>query len=398
MPAFISSLSVSNVVAGILETKSAASALASPVSVLPTAEDASVGPSSGNFVDLEPKILFITEYIVSDEYVGLLIVWEKYFNATHYEVFKRNVFGFKSDFERILFLDSNSLSEERAHYMDYINNVLGFSSVSESDVYIVLDTFVKQDRIYEYKIKANFLPQKASDVDFAASLRGRDLLRSTEIGAGSQNIFSFSEAVLGNKDLAWILSMSNVNLGFFDRNFSEKPLNEILKDKFMLVPKDTNDIMKMINDSIILFGMKQAFSGILTFLKGLSQDVLVIAVNSIDEEKGTFSFDKFKNDIQDVSLVFKLILSSSVSEKSSELSKISIVVPQDTGSSSISSLENMTKVLNFINKFIIAASYSQDNFDAVKTIIQSVNQETTNKQTPLEKVSSLLGDVLKTKT
>ena len=80
MPAFISSLSVSNVVAGILETKSAASALASPVSVLPTAEDASVGPSSGNFVDLEPKILFITEYIVSDEYVGLLIVWEKYFN------------------------------------------------------------------------------------------------------------------------------------------------------------------------------------------------------------------------------------------------------------------------------------------------------------------------------
>src|SRR3990167_8045388 len=139
MPAFISSLSVYNVVAGILETKSAASA----------------GPSSGNFVDLEPKILFITEYIVSDEYVGLLIVWEKYFNATHYEVFKRNVFGFKSNFERILFLDSNSLSEERAHYMDYINNVLGFSSVSESDVYVVLDTFVKQDRIYEYKSVQN---------------------------------------------------------------------------------------------------------------------------------------------------------------------------------------------------------------------------------------------------
>ena len=53
--------------------------------------------------------------------------------------------------------------------------------------------------------------------------------------------------------------------------------------------------------------------------------------------------------------------------------------------------------LNFINKFIIAASYSQDNFDAVKTIIQNVNQETASKATPLEKVVSLLDNVLKTK-
>src|SRR3990167_10109269 len=122
MPAFVSSVSMSNIVASVLEAKSVSSALAPNIattSVLPAPEASvvtSTGPSSGNFVDLEPKILFITEYIVGDEYVGLLIVWERYFNATHYEVFKRNVFGFKSDFERILFLDSNSLSEERAHY------------------------------------------------------------------------------------------------------------------------------------------------------------------------------------------------------------------------------------------------------------------------------------------
>ncbi|MEK6882251.1 MAG: hypothetical protein AABY22_21715, partial [Nanoarchaeota archaeon] len=332
---------------------------------------------SKNFINSEPKILFVSEY-GDKNLVGCLVVWEKFLNATHYEIFKRNLFAFNSKFERILFLDANSLQEETKQYMNYINQVIGFSSLSEQNIFAILDTFIKEDRIYEYKIKASFVPNKVSDIEYDSILEGKDLLKKTDIFP--RNIFDFSLLALGNPELAWIVSLVNENLGFFGRNSSGRLLTELTKNSFVFVPKNINDVFQMFGDSVSLFGLKQTFSFILEFLEGLTSDIISIAANSVDVEKGTFSFDKFKTDIQSISPLFSLILSTSSSDKITELAKISVIIPQNSGSVSLFSIEGLTTVFNFINNVFLAASYTQENFEAAKNILDSTQASTSNSQ------------------
>lgn len=337
---------------------------------------------SKNFINSEPKILFVSEYVIDGNQIGCLLVWEKLLNATHYEIFKRNIFNFDNQFERILFLDSNSLQEETKQYMDYINEIIGFSSLSDQDIFIILDTSIKLDRIYEYKIKASFVPTKASDVEYDSIMEGKNLLKKTDIFP--RNIFDFSLLTLGNSELAWVVSLVNEDLGFFGKNFLEKLLPQLTKNSFIFIPKNINDVFKMFSDSVSLFGLKQTFSFVLEFLEGLSSDIISLAVNSVDIEKGTFSFDKFKLDIQSISPLFTLILSVSSSDKIAELSKNSIIIPQDVGSVSLFSIEGLTKVFNFINNVILAASQSQEKLDIVNKIINS---------TESQDVSAIVSDV-----
>lgn len=374
MPVLLSSINLSNTVGQV----SSGPISPNSSSNITVEEPKKFERFSKQFINSEPKILFISEYIVNDKFSGTLLVWEKFFNATHYEVFKRNIFSTNSKFERILFLDSKSLDEEKNYYVNYINNILGFSSLNMENVYVMLDSITKEDRIYEYKIKASFVPQKAADVEYDSILEGKDLLRKVE--ASIQNIFQLSSAILLNEDLAWVVSLCNMELGFFGKTFSKTPINKIIKDmpgKIFLpveifVPKDIDSIIKMFNDSVILFGLKESFKHMLNFLRGLTNDVISIAINSIDENKGTFSFDLFRESIKDISPATKLVFSISSSEKIEQLAKLGIVIPKDTGSLSLFSMETLTKIFRYINEMIISLSYSQDNFKAVEDIIAGV--------------------------
>ena len=118
------------------------------------------------FVGGNPDILFIADYIVENELLGSLLVIDRYFDATHYEFYKRNVFNKESKFERILFLDFENLEQETSKYMSYINDVLGFKELQKSQIFVIFDHLVKKDRIYEYNVKAARVPKNVSEVDY----------------------------------------------------------------------------------------------------------------------------------------------------------------------------------------------------------------------------------------
>ena len=135
---------------------------------------------------LRPTVFFVCEFVVDKKLKGALLCFEKYFNATHYEIYKRNIFGKSSKFEKILVLDSANLEDETKIHIPYVKNFLQFTP---SNCYIICDLFVKEDRIYEYKVVAGYYPT-SSDIDFAILSEQMDNL-NTILYSGNYSINQF---------------------------------------------------------------------------------------------------------------------------------------------------------------------------------------------------------------
>ncbi len=347
------------------------------------------------FVSTEPEILFTCEYIIDDELVGCLVVWEKFADATHYEVFKKNHFKEKSEFERVLFLDTISLSEERTHFDEYVNETLGIN-LEPDQYFCMLDTSVKRDRVYEYKIVASRVPKNATEVDYDMIMEGKNKVNKVLESSETNNIFDFSNNVLGARGLAWTIALLNERLYFFGKGNPEKPLAVLLnssENKEILVPTNVSDIMQIINDSIMLFGVRPTFEKLATQCNGLSSDFTNFFLDSIDESKTSFSYDKFRTLVKKHAPVFNTIIEiskSSATDGDAALSKLSISVPDDKGSESLSSVGGITKVFRFVNTIYRSILFAQDKSTLAKLEKIDASQDL------LEAVKSGdVGDILK---
>lgn len=331
-----------------------------------------------NYAGDAPELIFVAEYMVDDERIGSLVCWEKYLDSTHYEVFKRNTFQSNSKFERVLFLDSKNLEEETKNFMTYVKDTLGFRELNEDNVFIVLDHSMKEDRIYEYTVRASRFPSAAEDVDFDIILKSRDRLNTTRVTNRSRNtVFDLAGAVLGSEDLGWMVSLSNDPLFFFGKEPLERSVASFLAEgseetAFSVnVPKNTNEIFCMIAESISFFGVRPTFRNLLRKLKGLSDEFLKTSVQSLDEVNGMFSYDFFRERIKKQVPVFNLLLNiveSGDPISTKRLSALSINVPNNVGKELVTSLEGITKVIKFINDTFIAILHSQDSEIAGKIL------------------------------
>ncbi len=327
------------------------------------------------YIKAEPEILFTCDYIVDDKLAGCLVVWEKFFDSTHYEVFKKNLFKEDADYERVLFIDTSSLEEERAHFIDYLHNTIGLN-VKASDIYVMLDTVIKEDRVYEYKIVASRVPKNATEVDFDMILEGAEKVRSIAVDVDSRNnIFDFTANVLGSRDLAWITSLLNEKLTFFGKVGAVKQVSSALVSKDtpqpdVIIPSDLNDVLKVVNESTLLFGLLPTMEKVVVQCNGLDVEFRNAFLDAIDETKSLFSYDKFRDNVKNISPVFKLVLqvaqSSGVGANNQSvtgfdaLSKLSINLPQDTGLQSLSSIEGITKVFSFVNNIYLSVLYAAE--------------------------------------
>jgi hypothetical protein len=333
------------------------------------------------YSNLEPEMLFVAEYVVDDNNIGVLIVWEKLPGSTHYELFKKNVFQNDPKFERILFLDVKSIEEETSNYTEYLKDVIGVG-IDENNICVVLDTSIKEDRIYEYKIRAARVPSVPREVEYEYIMKSKNLLKYVTIDeTTSSDLFSFTGAILGSNDLAWSVALLNKGIPFFGRSAIEKPINSFSigrskeGDRFIFVSENVGDILLIINDSISLFSIKPTFNRLLLSLGGISEDFRNSFLDSIDEPSQEFSFDTFRNSVKSKFPIFNMVLQISNSaniQAKQELSTLSIVVPLDVGSVSLRSIDDVTKVLIFVKKFIIAVLYSQDNSVKIEEIIQTL--------------------------
>jgi len=357
---------------------------------------------SRNFMEDDPDIIFVAEYMVEGELAGALLVWERYKDATHYEIYKRNIFSQDPTFERILFLDDASLKEEKNRLIVYIGDVLGFNDIDEENIYIFLDHRIKSDRIYEYKVKAVRVPRKAADIDFDLALESQNLLTSVTITrTNPSNMFQFAGAILGSEDLAWVISLLNEHVYFFGRRPAEKSLafnmsaqGNSFKNAEALVniPQNMSDLLNMISESVALFGIRETFGHITDVLGGLTKEFRCAFIDACDETRNVFSYDRFKTVVAAQLPVFQLLLNLSESESLLDrlsISQLSITLPTNTGSEVINSLDGLVKIFKFVNDVLLVVLYSQDkeNFEKLKEIVDTIALSHSVEKDPVEEAA-----------
>ncbi len=100
-------------------------------------------------------------------------------------------------------------------------------------------------------------------------------------------------------------------------------------------------------------------------------------LDSIDEDQVTFSYSRFKDLIRNRAAVFNTVLTVSESSSSaakSVLSTLSIIVPDNVGSESLTTFEGVTNVMKFTQEIYLALLYSQDkeNLEEINKITEAI--------------------------
>ncbi len=330
------------------------------------------------FASNNPDILFVSEYFFDGVLLGSLIVFEKYLNATHYEIFKRNIFSKNTDFERILFIDADSLEKETKNFENYISSVLGID-LPKGTYYAILDTIIKEDRIYEYKMKAGFFPRNYK-FEYEPIFESRDLVHKVPVPGAEFTIFSFAESMFGSPDYAWIISLMNESIPFFGRKALKGSLSEFSLS--VNVPKDLNHVLGAIRESIHFFNIRNTFQNILNILKPRTTNELNEFYNliplSVDDNKGVLNFSNFKTRLLSKFIVFKstltLLSSSDVLAKDAISKKLpTVVIPSFEGEEILYSIEGLTVCLKRLNAILMFLLYAYENSEQINNIISQVN-------------------------
>src|SRR3990167_2177679 len=308
------------------------------------------------FFNNQAKIFFVCDYIINEEFIGVLLVFQRYPEATHYEIFKKNKFDNEPKFERILFLDSHSLAEETNRFLFYLESA-GLS-FNENAVFAILDDNVKVDRIYEFFIRAVFVPTKVEAFDIDANMRSKNQVETLNISDDDQLISLFSSRP------SWLLPIFNSEIPFFNKKNTELEFSDIPNGIIFCATKN-EDVMQLIKDAIYLFGAKKTLLRLIDLMNkkdlALSKPVRDAFSVAIDEQRGVFSFSIFQIEIA---------------------KKLSIKV-LETGSVSFNSFDNLTKIFNVIKSVdgpreLITAEVTGNDSQISTGVSLSSNSESTS--------------------
>lgn len=247
-----------------------------------------------------PDMLFCAEYAPNGVLLGVVVAWENYYSATHYEVFKRDKLSALSEWKRILMLSSADLVKESLLFAPYITTTLGIGIKIPQHAYCIMDGDVTIDRIYEYKVIATVYPGPQNvavpvqNFHYDIIMSSHDLLRVISFDP-SDTLGSAAVRAFGTEDYAWVLSLLNENLFFFGDAAFKRTLGEVLKGKpssTLRVPKDFDDIVKIFIESVHEYGLRQSIFNILSHLYPVGENAgFFQSVNaSFDATTNTFSF------------------------------------------------------------------------------------------------------------
>jgi hypothetical protein len=356
---------------------------------------------SETFAKNRPAILNILQYIVEGQVLGVLIVWRKFQDATHYEIFKKNIFKDNPLYERILFLDAVSLRQETDRYIKYATD-LGLP-LDPMQVYIAFDPLVKEDRIYEYKVKASRLAASEKEIDYDFILQSRDATYTIDLTgvASAGNLFDFAREApsVYSADLAWSVALLN-KISFFGTQ-STLPITQFTQK--ILVAKNINNIMEILKTSFSFFGEIKSLVHMVKVLGGLSKEFVLAFQNSLSENDNTFSYSLFNTQLRSQISVFSVLVSISETKDNAtalaELAKLSINLPRKTGVEYFTSPGGLSNIFNYINAMYLAIINTQlnNNAEAIRKIFEKlVNKEVAPIVAHAERSTAVVANIGKT--
>ena len=334
---------------------------------------------SADFARNSPEIIMIIDYVIDGQKIGNLILFKKYKTATHYEVFKRNMFSEISSFQRTLFLDSANLLQETVNFRTYVHEHVGLNNLADGSWFAVMDSLIKDDRIYEYKIVASRVPQNAHEVDYDYILESKNLVNTVDVDSlVNKTLFDFSVTTLGSKQLSWIIALLNRNLQFFGTKTFQVPVKDLITpDTKLVFPKKVAFIKNIFDDSVSLFGISNTINQIIDLLGGLSSDFRSSFNDSLNATSKTFSYASFINSVRKKVPIFDLLLTISEHDKNTDalnrLSQLNITVPNKIGTEVFTTIEGLSNIFYFVNSIIFVIIKSQDNSSTLQDLLNQLN-------------------------
>ena len=214
---------------------------------------------ANRFISASPDILFVAEYGGPNmPAAGALVVWEAYYNATHYELYRRDYLAQDDSWQRVLLIDTNHLAAETVNFQSYISDVLKIPI--NYQYYAILDTDVGVDKITEYKVVASFYPSSAN-IDYGRTFLSKGLINTLDLSSPAETLPDFAQRTMGSSDYAWIVALLNSNINYFGKDPALHPLSEVVSGQ-LYVPKDPNIIPKAFQESIYFFGLTETLRNV----------------------------------------------------------------------------------------------------------------------------------------
>lgn len=251
-----------------------------------------------------PKILFTVDYEPNDDGLkGCIVGWKKIADASGYVIHRRN---FLDNTEAMITLSNADIQNKYSQISEYVKNwVLTFyDTLDESQIYAFLDTGVPVDSNFFYTVQAyqvrndsadhvfnvdtvvtnvspnNWSRIQATLIDFARS----------DFGVSDPDVINpwpmISKTLLGDSRFDWLLAGVNCRASM-NRNDSDADtrrfsylgarwshLQDFMRQGKFVMPKNINDVVKNVNDSITNFGLSQTITeilhetGVLYFFEG----------------------------------------------------------------------------------------------------------------------------------
>ncbi len=337
-------------------------------------------PVGENFAANAPDILFVAEYALpGQESQGALVVWENYYNATHYEVFKRVYTAQDDAWKRIFIIDSGHLATETAQYKPYIENRLGLNI--DIGYYAILDTDVAVDQIVEYKVAAGNYPNSA-DLDFEILLRSQGQLSTVPVNS-TDKLTDFSNRVFGSPDYGWLIALLNPGAQYFGKKAAMTPLSQFIGPT-AYVPNDLSFIPRALQESIYYFGLKATFTNLFNYTRDTvdvigTTDFFQLVVDSIDESKNALSYSVLQQKLQQA---YPRYADYMTQLRNGKLPNSPLDIPNYSDDNRFNSLSDFTYTFLRVNTMLVGVLYANDN--DLKVVLQSILQNLgSNKPAPI---------------
>lgn len=333
--------------------------------------------SAFDFTKRKPQIVFTSDYSPDGNTKGCIVGWRRIADASGYILIRRNIFD---QTEKTFVISNQDAQQALVPISDYIKTwVLSFyENISENMIYAYLDNTLSPDQYYNYTIKAYQTHNDTKNNIFGVSTQPAALSqkqrtsidsllsRAAQVAgvakfntsvttinnqtpsqvlhaqaATSQNADDvnpwpiLAQVLLGSAKYDWILAAVNSRASV-DRNDPRATTreysylgarvssiyNQAAVGKFV-VPKNINDVIKKVNDSITTFGISQTIAevlhetGILYYFEGNEvpsnqslTKVSTVTVNAspllsgiiaaIDPETATLNLKSFGKNLQDI--------------------------------------------------------------------------------------------------
>lgn len=262
--------------------------------------------SAFDFRKRQPKVVFTADFQPGDELQGMVIGWKKIPDASGYILKRRGVFD---NTERSIQVSNKDLQMSMDHLRDYLNaHILTFyDTIDDTQVWAYLDNSCSPDQYYLYTVQAYQIQNDAKDQLFQVPTNpttlantARSKVQSTLAQLAQQYYGSpntddinpwpiISLQLFGNSQFDWILAAVNgrASVNRNDSNLDTRRFSylgarlshllDFMDRGLFVTPKNVNDVVKAVTDSVNNFGVSQTIAeilhetGILYYFEGTEQ-------------------------------------------------------------------------------------------------------------------------------